>query len=625
MPKRSNEFKKQLPGLWSRESVICRLIAAWTFFAAFNMLRQGLFTDLSFAQDTSFVMLLLVMLLCFAAMSAVKYALHQYETDSWFLMLGAFACVSQWLARYSDPQNEFLFTLAVIGVFALFAVYFVQKNEDLWPKLEFGPKTLWAGAVVIGLICAGVIGVITCLRHMTFAAPNFDFGLFVNMFHNMKETGLPVTGAERDVLMSHFAVHLSPIYYLLLPFYAVFPSPLTLQIGQAVVLASGVIPVMLLCRHFKLSGRMSLLLTALYAFYPALSSGCFYDIHENCFLTPLLLWVFYFYERKKMPWMYLFAILVLLVKEDAAVYILLFAVYVIFGRKDYFHGGILACGALLYFGLALKILEEYSAYYKELYQNATPNPGIDGPMINRFNNLIFDAAEGLVGVVRTALFNPGYLLTQLFTTTDNGWGKVIYFAQMFLPLGLIPFFSKKPTRWLLIVPVLMNLLTRYKYQYDTGFQYHFGITAFLVYGTVMNLPELKRPLRRNLVTVAAVACCCFYMANILPTAGYYTQRWESGKEQYQQMEQILDTIPEDASVATSTFLLSHIADREEVYEIRYHYTKKGGQYVVDPDVDYIIFDGRYAIDQALLRAMQKAGYEITQQHDGLITILQKAE
>ena len=625
MPKRSNLSFKKIPGLWERESVICRLVAAWTFFAAANLLQEGAFYELSFGQDGSFGKLALLVAVLFGGLTAIKAAWPAYETDSWCLMAGASACAAQWLMRYKGTQDKVLFTLAVIAAMTLFAIYFVRKNEKLWDKWDPDRKTVWAVTAVLGLGCGTVIGVITCLRHMTFGAPNFDFGLFVNMFHNMKETGLPVTGAERDVLMSHFAVHLSPIYYLLLPFYAIFPSPLTLQIGQAAVLASGVVPVMLLCRHFKLSGRVTLLLTAIYACYPALSTGCFYDIHENCFLTPLLLWVFYFYERKKMPWMYLFAFLVLMVKEDAAIYIFLFALYVILGRKDYLHGVILAAASLLYFGLALKILESYSAYYQELYQDGTPNPGIDGPMINRFNNLIFDAADGLVGVVRTALFNPGYLMTQLFTTTENGWNKVAYFIQMFLPLGLIPFCSKKPARWLLIVPVLMNLLTNYKYQYDTGFQYHFGIAAFLVYVTVMNVPDMEKPVRRTMVTVAAVACCCFYLSSVMPTMGSYVQRWEGSKGAYLQMEEILDTIPEDASVATSTYLLSHLADREEIYEIRYHYTKKGGRYVVEPDVDYIVFDGRYAIDQQLLADMKAAGYEITQEYQGLVTVLERGE
>ena len=156
-------------------------------------------------------------------------------------------------------------------------------------KWNPGNKTVWAVAIICGVFGGFVIGAVTCYRHLRFAAPNFDFGLFVNMFHNMKKIGLPLSTAERDVLMSHFAVHLSPIYYLLLPFYMVFPSPLTLQIGQAVVLASDVVPVVLLCKSFKLSGKSTMLVAFIYSLYPAVSVWCFFYIHENCFLAPLLL------------------------------------------------------------------------------------------------------------------------------------------------------------------------------------------------------------------------------------------------------------------------------------------------------------------------------------------------
>ena len=56
----------------------------------------------------------------------------------------------------------------------------------------------------------------------------------------------------------------------------------------------------------------------IYALFPAISTGCFYDIHENCFLAPLLLWLFYFFEKEKWIPMYISALLVLAVKEDAA-------------------------------------------------------------------------------------------------------------------------------------------------------------------------------------------------------------------------------------------------------------------------------------------------------------------
>lgn len=602
--------------VWER--VICRLIAAWCSFALVNLLgTEGNFFDLSFAQDTSMLRVVLMTALFFFIYSAVNVLLSDYESDTWFLLAAATVCISHWLAFYENSNNRFLFMMAVIVVYALFAVYFVRKNELLWQKWNPGKRSVWTVAILCGVFSGFIIAALTCYRYLTFSSPNFDFGLFVNMFHNMKETGLPLSTAERDVLLSHFVVHISPIYYLLLPFYFIFPSPLTLQIGQAVVLASGIVPVVLLCRHFKLSGKVSMLLTFLYALYPAISGGCFYDIHENCFLTPLLLWMFYFFEREKYPFMYLFAFLTFTVKEDAAFYVVLFALFVLLSRKKFLHGGILMLASLAYFGIAMSILEASSAHYAELYADATPNPAIGGPMINRFDNLIFDTAEGLVGAVRTALVNPGYLLTQLFTTTKVGFEKFVYFFQLFLPLGFLPFCTKKASRWLLIAPVLMNLLTNYQYQYDIGFQYHFGISAFLVYASAMNLPELHAPNRKTILSFAASACLCMYLVTVIPKYATYYERWQTGHENYQKMDEILDTIPEDASVCCSTFLLAHVADRDEVYELNYHGNVG--------DIDYVIFDARYAIDEKQLNAYLDQGYTVKEEHEGLLLILEKAD
>ena len=259
-----------------------------------------------------------------------------------------------------------------------------------------------------------------------------------------------------------------------------------------------------------------------------------------------------------------------------------------------------------------------SAHYAELYANTTPNPPIAGPMVNRFNNMIPEGSDaGLMGVVKTALVNPGFLLTQLFATEKGGWEKIMYLIQLFLPLGLLPFCSKKASRWLLIVPVLMNFLTMYQYQYDIGFQYHFGIIAFLIYVSIINLPDLKAPNRQTLVTIGAVACCCFYLVTVMPKYTSYTGRWQSGKATYQKMEQILDTVPEDASVCCSSFLLAHLADRDEVYELKYHGN--------EPDVDYVVVDQRNSGDQKYVKAYLNKGYIVKEDHEKLILILQKAD
>ena len=118
-------------------------------------------------------------------------------------------------------------------------------------------------------------------RVNSFSTPTYDFGIFSQMFHSMKTTGLPITTVERDGALSHFAVHVSPIYYLLLPFYMIVPKPATLQVLQAAVLASAAIPLWLLGKHHNLKSGVRFLLCLLLLLYPAYAGGTSYDIHEN--------------------------------------------------------------------------------------------------------------------------------------------------------------------------------------------------------------------------------------------------------------------------------------------------------------------------------------------------------
>ena len=637
----------RLKAAFTQERAICRGIAAWCLYAMLNLLTvDGNFYELSFAQDTSTLAMLLWIALFYTVLTAVSMALPSLETDSWFLLIGATVCSVKWLATFENDisysvkvgsgnmsmnSDDTLFLLAVIAAYSLFLFYFLQKNHLLMDRLQIRSKAVWIAVAALGLAGGTVIAVTTCMRYLTFTSPNFDFGLFVNMFHNMTETGLPIISSERDVLLSHFAVHLSPIYYLLLPFYAIFPSPLTLQIGQAVLVASGIIPAVLIARHLKLSGGAQIVVALIYALYPATAMGCFYDFHENCFLLPLLLWMFYFFEREKYLPMYLFAVLTLLVKEDAAVYVILFALYIIVSRRKFLHGSILAAGAVVYFAGALTFLHETAAYWAEFYANDTPSPSIAGPMINRFNNLIFNSEDGLLGAVMTALKNPGYLLEQLFSTQKasldswfverSPWAKVVYLLQMLLPVGFIPFCTKKQSRWLLVAPILLNVLTTYKYQYSINFQYHFGITAFLMYAMILNLPELEAPSRRRLLAFGAAACCCMYIFLVLPKYNTYVDRWETGKEKYTYLEDMLDDLPEDASLCVPSTYLAHVADRREVYDLSYH--NKSASDIKEQDVEFVVL--RIPQDDKHRSVYEHRGYTLWAEYEDHVILQRPAE
>ena len=605
---------------------------------------EGNFFDLSFAQETSIAAMILWVVILFGGLTLLAMVLQEYETDSWFLLLGATGCVVRWLSTFENHiisevtigsgtmkmnSDETLFLLAVIFAYALFLFYFLQKNDLLFDRLKLRSDVAIGIMAALGILSATVIGVTTCLRYMTFSTPNFDFGLFVNMFHNMKETGLPLVSSERDVLMSHFAVHISPIYYTILPIYAIFPSGMTLQICQALLVASGLIPAILLARHFKLSNFAQIAIAAIYSAFPVISMGCFYDLHENCFLLPLLLWVFYFFEKEKYLWMYVFAILTLAVKEDAAIYVILFAVFMMISRKKYLHGFILAIGAAVYFYVALAILEGSAAYWAEYYAGDTANPSIAGPMINRFNNLIFDKEDGLKGAIMTALKNPGYLLTQFFSTNNanldtsfflerSPWAKVIYVLQMLLPVGMIPFVTKKQSRWLLLAPILLNVLTTYKYQYSINFQYHFGITAFVIYAMILNLPDMQPIPRRRLLALGAAASCCMYIFIVIPKYNGYVESWKENKDRYQAIEAMLEDLPEEASLCVPSTYVAHVAGRTEVYEHSYHVLKGENNLIKDHDVDYAVI--RTASDAKYRAAFEEKGYTVWAEYVGHVIL-----
>lgn len=417
-----------------------------------------------------------------------------------------------------------------------------------------------------GILLAVGICLFSVFRYLTFSAPNYDFGLFCNMFYNMKEQFLPLVTSERDQLLSHFAIHISPIYYLLLPFYMIFPSPITLQVCQALVLASGIIPLYLLARHFGLSNTYTALMAFFYAAYPAISAGCSYDLHENCFLLPLLLWLFYCYETGRKRLLYIVAVFILLVKEDAAAFLVIFGLYLLCSRKDRRTALPLIVGALLYFTLAVFLLNTYGT----------------GAMFGRYTAL-FDESKTIGGLWQTLLRAPGYFLEVIVSFVDSATEKPIYLLQMLLPFGAVLWRTKHYSRYLLLTPFLINLLSNFKYQYDIGFQYGFASIAFCFYLYLQNISKQPASKQRNLLLFSVVSACFLYSMIIMPKIEAYVGRWINDAPTYQKMDAVLDEIPQDASVTASTMLLAHLAQRDVIYEDYYHKT---------PDTDYVVLDMR---------------------------------
>ena len=527
---------------------------------------------------------LLIVFAYYVFLTAVAVIIPNAKTDIIIFPVTVSAYFLIMLTRH----DSFGFALT-LGIAAALAVcWYSSKNFINTDKIKIGRKTSAAVLFALILIFVFAVGFKTTVKCLIFETPNFDHGLFVHMFRNICETLKPVTTCERDRLLSHFDVHMSPILYVLAPIFKIFPSDITLEICQALILASSGVPAFLLCRALKMTHIRSCLFASAVVFLPALSLGVSYDFHENCFLAPLLLWVFFFYEKKKYIPMYVFAFLTLLVKEDAAVYIVFFALYIMFSSKKIARPAAMTAVAVVYF-LAV-------TYY--LSKNG------DGVMTGRYANYVTDGS--LLSMVKNIIADPGYVFTQLFTNSEGGFAdKTLFLIKLTAPLAFLPFAIKKISRAVLLCPmILFNLMTMYKYQYNLGFQYCFGSAAFLIYLAALNISEMKKKTAdRMIITSLAVSFMCFYAVNI-PSAISNADFYKANKAKYEAMREVCDSIPEDAGVICSTRLLAKLANRDTLYEIYYH------EYDENEGTEYVLIDARYN-DEEFIPKYESYGFKIT--------------
>ena len=491
-------------------------------------------------------------------LTGISFFVKTRKIERWCIV-AAFTILAIAALRVSFAWAFLAVCVLVLIILAVFGIYGWDKTQE--PVVE--PKNVHRAYIwiTVGLSVAFFLFVSawTVGRVYSFSTPTYDFGIFSQMFYNMKESGLPMTTVERDGLLSHFAVHVSPIYYLMLPFYWLAPTPATLQVLQAAVITSAVIPLWKIGTHHGLTGAQRMLVCAALLLYPAYSGGTSYDIHENCFLTPLILWALYGIDKKNAVITGIAAILTLTVKEDAAVYVAVIGLWLIV--KTALHLKNLDVQNLIT-GIVL-LAVSFGWFF--LVTGYLAKSG-DGVMTYRYNNFMYDGSSSLITVIQSVILNP---MKAVYECVDAE--KLSFIAGTLLPLLGLPLLTRRYERYILLIPyILVNLMSDYQYQHDIFFQYTFGSNAFLVYLTVVNLADLKINWHRTFAAISAAAVCALCFAVIIaPTAIRYPVQAIRYYGYYQDIRETLDTIPDDASVAAPTFYTTHLSQRETLYDIRY--------------------------------------------------------
>jgi len=381
-------------------------------------------------------------------------------------------------------------------------------------------RALTAVAFVVFVV---YMSAMSLARYYSFTYNTFDFGIFMQMFTYMKETGLPFTSVERNMQLSHFAVHFSPFFYILLPGYMLFSTPAYLCVMQVLFVGLGVFAVFGIAKQLGLSPKLTLLVSLLYLLYPSVSYGLYFDFHENKFLAFCILYAVYFMLRRQYIPFYVFAVLLCSVKEDAAIYLVAIALFMLLHERLIKHGTFTLLLALAYFVFALKMIQVCGATESMEFGY-------------RYSNFELNGKAGIGGIIMSTVLNFGYTIGQIFQQD-----KFEYLLWMFVPVLFSPFMTRKISTLLLLTPMLLvNFMSNWIYQYDVDFQYTYGTAAMIIVCTVLSLIGMRPKMRKIVLLTAVMACVAITVPRVMSRNEGYIKGYLAHKEMFHSSIEFLD-------------------------------------------------------------------------------------
>lgn len=436
--------------------------------------------------------------------------------------------------------------------------------------------------VVIGAVAFAVVySLLSWLKYRAYMDARFDLGNMVQAVYNTAHGHFLeiTTGELKPRQMSRLGSHVDPILALFALPWLVWPSPVMLLVGQAVVAATGAWPAYRLSVKATRDPRAGALLAGAFLLYPALGFLVLNEFHPVALATPLLLWAFLYLEEGRWVRAAVFLVLAALCKEHVPLVIALMGAYFAV-RKRSWRPLVITVAAAAYFAFAFWVVIPHFN-------------GGQSAFVARYSSYGDSAAE----VVKTALTNPGQALADVFSAEN-----LRYWLALLWPLAFSSLLS--PLTLLLSTPELaLNALSSTIYQRRIEFHYTALEIPFLFAAAVLGLmrawrwlgggfrkaeaamtgQRVRRETLALLILVAALAGNYFLgpLPFSLPGAGYDGRAYaRTGHDAV--LDRAVRLIPDDAVVSVNNNVGAQLSARRVVYVFPYF-----------AKADYVIVDERH--------------------------------
>jgi uncharacterized membrane protein len=421
--------------------------------------------------------------------------------------------------------DEFVIALAVVVALRALAA------PVRWPAVS--PATMAIlGAVVYTL----VMGFIVVTRHLALRTHALDLGYFVQVVWSI------ATGQGAYVTfppMHAWGDHLSPVLYLLVPLGRVVPGALGLLVVQTLVLAAGGLAVFGYAARRLGAVPAAAGLALLFLVNPSLHGINIRDIHTQAFAITLIIAAALAFDAGRYAWCAVALALTLACREDAAVVVVGFGIWLAVARGRWRLGAVIAVASVLLLAFDLK-------YVLPLFR------GEPYPHLHRYAYLGSSLGEVLLNIV----VRPWRWIAVAATG-----GKLVYLLVMLVSLGFLPLFA--PRVLLAVVPGLaMNLLSIDPVLINFRSQYQSFVLPFLMLAAIDGYARIRDWQRAP----ALLALGLF--ASVLLTArtanDLMVTRWRLDAE-HRAAYSLMRQIPGEAAVSANERLAPHLATRRQIF------------------------------------------------------------
>lgn len=399
------------------------------------------------------------------------------------------------------------------------------------------------------------IFILKCLQHYTFNTHAYDLSTFDTAISNtLKLKFLYSNQIERSILSEHFC----PIILIYLPLYLIFNSIYWLFLSQAILVGIIFCICFKIARFYDFDIREARFIGLICIFNRRLAQGIMYNYHPEIFAIPLLLLIIYCYLKNKNKYVYLFSTLLLIVKEDMALSLIGF--YIFLNKK---------------FSLKLKtsLISFLILYFIFIIFFLIPYFG----NFNNDQSWMIKARWGQFGNSKLEIFmyfitHPIFIIKSLL----NSYYKLLE-TFYFLPV-------LSPNQLLMSLPYIsLHTTSSFNIQSELKLYYSFGILPFIYWGAITSLAEVKsfiyKILKTKYLFINKYLISIIFV--ILLTTQWGWKIYLPNKDCFKQHD-ILQTIPKNVKISSQGPIVPHLRNYKfvKVFPYQNNFSYENADYII---------------------------------------------